>query len=178
MRGRRSVESNPEVIPPGRSTPLDGDEGDDSLVRILAALLDTAFCLPGTNFRFGLDPLIGAIPGVGDTLSALIAVFLIIRSARYGLPKIVLARMALNVIINAVGGTIPVIGDAFSFWYKSNAMNYALLKKHAFSAPKRASIVGDWVFVVGLVGGTVLLLFFALYGFISLVAALFSALHR
>ena len=171
------VDQEPEVIPPGRNLPQ-SETGDDSVVRIVSALLDTAFRLPGTNFRFGLDPLIGAIPGVGDTLSALVAVFLIIRSAQYGLPKIVLCRMALNVLINAVGGTVPVVGDAFSFWFKSNAMNYALLKKHAFAGPRHASTRTEWFFVVGLVGGTLLILFLALYGFISLVVGLFSMLHH
>ena len=66
---------------------------DEQLLGFLAKLMDTMFVLPGTNIRFGLDPLIGLLPGVGDSLDALISSFLIARSARYGVPRIVMARM-------------------------------------------------------------------------------------
>ncbi len=122
--------------------------GDDSIIAFVARLMDTAFVIPGTNIRFGLDPLIGLLPGFGDTATALVSVLLILQSSRHGVPKIVLARMALNVLLNTAVGAIPVAGDVFSMWFKSNAMNYALLRKHA--GDRRKSTLRDWMFVAGL----------------------------
>src|SRR5438094_4452288 len=112
-------------------------ERDERVLRFISQLMDTMFVIPGTNIRFGLDPIIGLLPGVGDAIDALISSFLISRAARYGVPKIVVLRMMFNVLINTVGGAIPVLGDAFSVWWKSNMMNYELLRKHASS--RRAS---------------------------------------
>jgi hypothetical protein len=117
----------------------------ESLFRWLAFFMDDLVRLPGTRFRFGLDPLIGLIPGFGDTGSALISAMALIAAARRGLPKILLARMALNILINEAIGIIPIVGDAFSFWFKSNARNYELLRKYA-DRPER-STRSDWIFV-------------------------------
>ncbi len=122
----------------------------EPLFRFLALVMDNLLRLPGTNFRFGLDPLLGLIPGLGDTGSALISAMALIAAARRGLPKILLARMALNILINEAIGIIPIAGDAFSFWFKSNARNYELLRRYT-AAPRR-STRGDWIFV-GLVLG-------------------------
>jgi hypothetical protein len=102
--------------------------------------------VPGTQLRFGLDPLMGLLPGFGDTGSAIVSALALIAAARRGLPKILLARMSLNILINEAVGIIPIVGDAFSFWFKSNARNYELLKE--FSAAPRRSTASDWAFVV------------------------------
>ncbi len=107
--------------------------------------MDNFLRVPGTQFRFGLDPLMGLLPGLGDTGSAIISAMALIAAARRGLPKILLARMSLNILINEAIGIIPVAGDAFSFWFKSNARNYELLKRH--TAAPRASTKSDWLFV-------------------------------
>lgn len=120
----------------------------DPLVEFLARLLDSRFRVPGTSLRFGLDPLLGLIPGLGDSASALVSVLLILKSARHGLPRVVMIRMAVNVLLNAAIGAIPVAGDLFSFWFKANQINYQLLQKHA--GPRRRSTVADWVFLLGL----------------------------
>ena len=91
---------------------------DDPFVALVSRLMDTAFVIPGTNIRFGLDPILGLIPGFGDGAAALTSVALFLQSARYGLRRIVLARMALNVLLNGTLGAIPVVGDVFSFWFK------------------------------------------------------------
>ena len=109
--------------------------------------MDEFIRVPGTNFRVGLDPLIGLLPGLGDTSSALISAFALIQAARRGVPKILLARMSFNILVNEIVGTIPIIGDAFSFWFKSNARNYAIIKDHI--ATPGASRRSDWVFVIG-----------------------------
>jgi len=112
----------------------------------LALIMDEIVRVPGTKFRFGLDPLIGLIPGIGDTSSALVSAFALIQAARLGVPKILLARMSLNILINEIIGIIPVVGDAFSFWFKSNARNYQIIKDHR-GAPG-VSRRSDWVFVI------------------------------
>ena len=135
---------------------------DDPVLAFIARLMDTAFVVPGTNIRFGLDPLIGLVPGLGDTLGSLVSVFLILQSARYGVPKVVLARMAMNVMANTVVGAIPVVGDAFSVYFKSNVKNYELLRRHA--GTQRKSTVGDWVFVVAVLAVVLSVIAFVIIG--------------
>ncbi len=118
----------------------------EPLFRWLALIMDNFLRVPGTQFRFGLDPLMGLLPGLGDTGSAIVSAMALIAAARRGLPKILLARMSLNILINEAVGIIPIVGDAFSFWFKSNARNYELLKQ--FSSAPRRSTASDWVFVV------------------------------
>jgi Domain of unknown function (DUF4112) len=117
----------------------------DPLFKWLAVVMDEFARVPGTRFRFGLDPLIGLIPGLGDTASAIVSAGTLIYAARCGLPKVLLARMSLNILINEVVGIVPGIGDAFSFWFKSNSRNYDLLQRH-WGAPRRPR-TSDWIFV-------------------------------
>jgi hypothetical protein len=132
-----------EVLPP--------EEGRkriqiEPLFRWLALIMDEFLRLPGTRFRFGLDPILGLFPGIGDTASAVISALALLQAARAGLPKIVLARMSLNILINELVGIIPGVGDAFSFWFKSNARNYRLFQEHATGTRKARS--SDWIFVI------------------------------
>jgi Domain of unknown function (DUF4112) len=118
----------------------------EPLFRWLARIMDEFLRLPGTRFRFGLDPILGLLPGVGDTASAIISALALLHAARCGLPKIVLARMSLNILINEIVGIIPGIGDAFSFWFKSNARNYRILQEHTTGVGKARR--SDWIFVI------------------------------
>ncbi len=192
----REIEVEVEVLPPGATTGARSESGptapgqsgpargvkidqpkpqfDDPFISLVARLMDSAFTIPGTNIRFGLDPLIGLWPGVGDGASALTSVMLLLKSVRYGLPRIVLARMALNVILNGTLGALPIIGDAFSFWFKSNERNYALLRQHA--AKPTGSTRSDWFFVLALVGGTVLILALTVIGYVAMVATIIKLL--
>src|SRR5262249_16445091 len=101
-----------EVLPPEEDRPRSELE---SIFRWLALIMDDLLRFPGTQFRFGLDPLLGLLPGIGDTSSAIISAMALIAAARRGVPKILLARMSLNILINEGVGMIPVLGDAFSF---------------------------------------------------------------
>ena len=112
--------------------------------------MDELLRLPGTKFRFGLDPLIGLLPGLGDTASAFVSALTLIQAARLGVPKILLARMSLNILTNEIIGIIPGVGDAFSFWFKSNTRNYNLLQRH-MTAPQH-SRKSDWIFVAVVIG--------------------------
>jgi hypothetical protein len=155
-----------EVLPPEEK---EKPSELEPLFRWLALIMDNFLRVPGTTFRFGLDPLMGLLPGIGDTGSAIISAMALIAAARRGIPKILLARMALNILINEAVGIIPVVGDAFSFWFKSNARNYELLKRQT-GAPRR-STRGDWIFVALVLGALFVLLlvslavsFWLLYG--------------
>jgi hypothetical protein len=134
-----------EVLPPEEKRKRQGLE---PLFKWLAYIMDDVVRVPGTTFRFGLDPLLGLIPGIGDTSSALVSAIALVQAVRVGVPKVLLMRMAANIFVNEIIGVVPVVGDAFSFWFKSNARNYEILKHHRLgSSPPRAS---DWVFVVGI----------------------------
>ena len=96
----------------------------------LARVLDTQFRIPGTGFRFGIEPLIGLIPGVGDIFSGGLGFYLIARAIRFRVPAVVIGRMLFNTVLDAVVGVIPVVGDLFDFAYRSNARNIALLERY------------------------------------------------
>ena len=136
-----------EVLPPeDRSGSRRTSASLEPLFRWLALIMDEFLRFPGTKIRFGLDPIIGLLPGIGDVSSAIISAMALIHAARYGVPKILLARMATNILINELVGIIPGLGDAFSFWFKSNVRNYQLLRRYS-AAPTR-SRKGDWIFLV------------------------------
>jgi hypothetical protein len=127
------------------------------LARFLAELLDQRFTIPGTSIRFGLDPILGLIPGIGDAIANLAGSAILLIAAQYRLPKIVLLRMGLNVAFNALIGAIPVVGDIFSIWFRSNVRNVRLLERYV-SAERQAPTTGDWIFVLAVILGIVLLL--------------------
>lgn len=157
-----------EVLPPGST------RDDMHLSRIIAWILDDLIPIPGTKYRIGLDPLIGLFPGLGDSSTAVFSSLILIHALRAGLPRIVLVRMALNILLNSLVGAIPVAGDVFSAWFKSNQRNYALLQKHAGAA--RNSTRTDWIFV-SLIIGAVLLVAIGMSLLVGLVVyKLFSAL--
>lgn len=138
-----------EVLPPEQK----GNPREvEPLFRWVALIMDNLLRVPGTQFRFGIDPLIGLIPGIGDTGAAMVSAFTLIQAARQGVPKIILARMSVNVLLNELIGIVPVVGDAFSFWFKSNARNYDLLRKHTeVGGPARKAGASDWLFVIGVI---------------------------
>jgi len=112
-------------------------------------LLDEAFRVPGTNFRFGWDPIIGLIPWAGDALTALVGAALIVQGHQMRIPRVVQLRMLLNIGIDLIVGIVPFVGDAADFVWKSNTKNFALLERHT---PRvQPATRGDWLFVAGLV---------------------------
>ena len=93
----------------------------------LARLMDVQFRLPGTKFRFGLDGLIGLIPGVGDVIGTAVSAWIILEARRLGASRWTLTRMAGNVLLEMVVGTIPLVGDLFDFAFKANVRNLRML---------------------------------------------------
>jgi len=116
------------------------------LMRRWARIFDSAFRIPGTQITFGIDPILGVFPGIGDLVSPVFSLFLLWHGARLRVPKIVLARMVLNAAIDAGVGAIPVVGDLFDFAWKANEWNLALLEKHAMPGQRASSV--DWLFVI------------------------------
>jgi hypothetical protein len=97
---------------------------------LLSHLLDTAFVIPGTNRRVGLDAAIGLIPVVGDLISTALSSYIVWEARRLGVPKLTLMRMIANVAIDGAVGAIPLAGDVFDAFYKANRRNVALLRRH------------------------------------------------
>lgn len=136
-----------EVLPPEDGPRSERTSASlESRFRWLALIMDDLLRVPGTKLRFGLDPIIGLLPGIGDVTAAIVSAIAFVHAARSGVPRILLARMAMNILINELVGIIPGLGDAFSFWFKSNVRNYELLRRYS-AAPAR-SRRADWIFVI------------------------------
>lgn len=147
---RRPAEQEPD---------LTEDQREDlrQFADLIARILDTSFQIPGTGIRFGLDPLLGLLPGAGDAVAGLIGSTILLLAAKLQVPRIVLVRMSSNMAINAIVGAVPLVGDAFSVWFRSNARNAELLRRHA-AAERRPSTLQDWLFVLSLGAATLLVI--------------------
>lgn len=151
------VVTKPSSFPShGASEPEAQRQALVAAAELLARILDATVRIPGTSLYLGLDPLIGLIPGVGDVLAGFMGTIILGLAARLQVPRIVIARMSVNLLINGVIGTIPVFGDLFSVWFRSNSRNAELLRQAATRSARATH--RDWIYVVGLIGGTVMLL--------------------
>jgi hypothetical protein len=112
----------------------------------IAALLDDMWRIPGTHIRFGLDAIVGWIPGIGDAMAGVASCFIVFASWRRGVPSVTLTRMVANILLEATVGAVPVVGDIFHVAWKANRRNYRLLlrEKEQPAANKRR----DWMFLI------------------------------
>ena len=108
----------------------------DRTLQALEILLDEAFVIPGTGIRFGLDGIIGLVPGLGDVLAGVLSLVIPLAGWLRGLPYVTLARMVVNLGIGVLVGTVPVLGDAFDIAWKANRRDYRLLTRH-LGSPRR-----------------------------------------
>jgi hypothetical protein len=99
-------------------------------LKSLSRLLDSAIGIPGTRYRFGLDAIVGLVPGIGDAIGAIFSIYIIFQAARLGVPKSTLARMIGNVGVDTIVGEIPLLGDLFDVGFKSNIRNLSLIEQH------------------------------------------------
>lgn len=113
-----------------------GNAPDIRDIEFLAVLLDSRFRVPFTRFRFGLDPVLGLIPGIGDAAMAVPACYILYRAHRLGARRRVLARMAWNIAVDFAVGTIPVLGDLFDAAFRANLRNLALLRRELAENPE------------------------------------------
>lgn len=142
-------------------------------LRRISHVLDNAIPIPGTKFRFGIDPILGLIPGGGDTVSAFFAAYIVWEAATLGLPKEILMRMFSNILFDTFAGSIPVAGDLFDVAWKANAKNVALLEDY-LKLPESKEKPDKWFLFFLLIG---LILFVAVVGTISfLIVSFFISL--
>jgi hypothetical protein len=150
------------------------------LVEWLSNWMDTRFEVPGLGVRFGLDALVGLVPGLGDVVTTLVSLYIIGLAGRTGLPRITVARMSLNVAIDMLLGAIPFVGDLFDVWWKANQRNARLLVERLSdpAARNRRATLADWFFV----GAMILALVAVFVGIVALAvfvaAALLHAVER
>jgi hypothetical protein len=138
----------------------------------LSRWMDGLFRIPGVGWRFGLDALIGLIPGLGDTATSVVSFYVLVAGVRYRVPKVTLLRMGLNIAIDYALGSVPLVGDVFDMFWKSNQMNVELLRKRATVSvdESREGRLSDWLFV----GLIMLVLIILLLGSIALSVYLLS----
>ena len=120
-------------------------------LRKFSRLLDSAIGIPGTKFRFGLDPILGLIPGAGDFLGTALSAYLVVEAARLGVPKETLVKMVSNIVLESAVGTVPVIGDLFDAAWKANTKNFELVEAH-LNIPQAVEKKNTW-FIFLLIAG-------------------------
>ncbi|MEQ8973042.1 MAG: DUF4112 domain-containing protein [Coleofasciculus sp. C1-SOL-03] len=120
-------------------------------LRRLSNLLDNAIPIPGTPWRFGLDPVLGLLPGAGDFLGTAFSAYIVLEAARIGIPRSLLGQMVINILLDTVIGSVPVVGDIADATWKANTKNMALLETYLDSPqPEKQT---DWFFLVWLLLG-------------------------
>ncbi len=143
------------------------------MLRVWQRLLDSQFRVPGTNIRFGWDPILGLIPWAGDVVTAFFACALVVHAHQMRLPRVVQLRMLMNVGIDVLVGVVPFAGDVADLFWKANSRNMAILEAHA--ARPRPATAADWLFVGGVIAAILLV---ALVPIAVMYWLLHAVLHR
>src|SRR5215471_15901629 len=149
-----------QVIEPILITDPQRQQAVDTDVELLARWMDNVFEIPGTGIRFGLDAIIGLVPGLGDIITSVVSMYILKVAARRGVPRVVMLRMSMNLAVDYLAGSLPVVGDVFDVYWKANIKNVELLKRHANATPSQAKHgrAGDWLFVGTLIAALAALL--------------------
>ncbi|NNK62466.1 MAG: DUF4112 domain-containing protein [Gemmatimonadetes bacterium] len=142
--------------PPASPAATERTAGELRRARTVARVLDDLIPVPGTSWRVGLDPLFGLVPGLGDWIGWAASLHLLVSGARAGADAATLTRMAGNVLLDALAGVVPVLGDLFDLGWKANRRNLALLER-VVADPSRTARASRGV-VGTVIGGTVALL--------------------
>lgn len=152
----------PDVVEPDEKLPR-----DLVALRRFAHLMDRAFALPGTKMRFGLDAVIGLIPGIGDLVGGVMSTWIIAGALRHRVPARIILRMIFNVAVDLTFGAVPVAGDVFDFLFEENVKNMRLLEKYRDrSRPPRTT--GAIALILGMI--VLFLVMFALSLVVGMVA--------
>jgi hypothetical protein len=176
-RAARGANADLKLVRPQR-TQVEIEQSLDQLSR----WMDGLFRIPGTGWRFGLDAIVGLIPGIGDTATTIVSLYILAAGVRYRVSKATLLRMGANIAIDYIVGSIPIVGDLFDAAWKANEMNVELLRRRATvpAAEARRGRVSDWLFVglitvglLALLAGSIALTFFLLSYVAHYLAALF-----
>jgi hypothetical protein len=148
----------------------------EPIFKWVALIMDRLIRIPGVKKRLGLNPILDLVPGVGDIAAALVSVSVLVYGIRRGVPKILLGRMAVNVLINEVVGILPVVGSIFAFWFTANTRNYELLREH-LDTPRR-STTGDKIFVGVVLGLVIFVIFAGIVGSLLILYAIANSISR
>jgi hypothetical protein len=130
-----------------------GDPRRLEILRRWSRLLDSAFGIPGTRIRLGLDAILGLVPGLGDLVTPLFSSILLLHAAQMGVPKVVQFRMLVNTVVDAFIGFVPVIGDVFDLAWKANLRNVELIERHARGHTRPT--LSDWIFLWAIVAALI-----------------------
>lgn len=151
---KSSIPLEPEVIDhrTGQTRSADLEQ-----LKFLATLMDSVFEIPGIRLRFGLDAILGLLPGLGDFATSFVTLYILQEAHRRGVSRVTLARMGFNILVDWLVGTIPLVGDLFDIGWKSNLKNVALLLEHA-DAGERRRTTGDWIYLGSIIAGLLLVL--------------------
>ncbi len=140
----------------------------------LAHWMDDRFTIPGTDIRFGLDPIISLIPGAGDWFAGMISSYFILLGARADVPPAVLGRMGFNVLLDITIGAIPLLGDIFDVGWKANTKNAELLEEYRSDSETTERHSKTLLWTVGIV--MILLIIALLWGAFWLIGEIFEAI--
>lgn len=148
-------------------------------LEVLSRLMDSQFAIPGLGWRFGLDSIVGLIPGLGDAGTSLVSLYILASAVRYRVPKITLLRMGFNIGLDWAVGSLPLVGDLFDAWWKSNSMNIELIRRRAaVSADEaRKGRLSDWLFVAVIMLALIAILIGSLIFAYFIIAWLWSQLR-
>lgn len=169
----KSATIEPEII--DNRGPWRANATDMERMKFLAKMMDSAVEIPGLKVRFGLDAILGLIPGFGDFATSLISLYILQEAHRRGVSRMTLARMGSNIMVDWLVGSIPVLGDVFDVYWKSNVKNVALLQQHEANPPSplRKS-AGDKIFLAIIIG----ILLLVLVGSLTISYLLVSSVLR
>lgn len=145
-----------------------------SQLSMMAKLMDAQFKIPGTDIRFGLDALIGLVPGAGDLTTFGISSYMLWVMVKNGASGFVLARMIMNVLIDTLFGSIPILGDVFDVAFKSNLKNMKLMQEHYVEGRHNGSA---WKVIIPVLLILFLLMTAILYGLYLLISGLWHLLQ-
>lgn len=168
---KETIQPDIRIIRPGHAS-SNGRANSSSmrLVEEMARWLDSKFVIPGTNIRFGLDPIISLVPVLGDLFSYLLSAALIYTMHNHGASRKVVIKMVMNSTLDAVIGSIPLIGSVFDVFYRSNDRNLRLLREHIHEGKHQGSGTG---ILVAVAIGSILLVAAAIFGIVKLFEAIF-----
>ena len=148
----------------------------ESVFNLVSVVMDRLIRIPGLKKRLGLNPIVDLVPGFGDIAAAVLSVSVLLYGIRRGVPKILLGRMALNVLINEVVGLIPIVGSIFAFWFTANTRNYELIREH-LDTPRRSTKT-DKIFVAVILALVVLVILGGIFGTFLMLHELAKLLAR
>jgi len=144
--------AEPELIDHRETVHAQLPGADREALRKLSKWMDNAFEIPGLGIRFGLDSLLGLLPGFGDAATSLVSLYILQAASRHNVSRVTLARMGFNIGLDWLVGSLPLVGDLFDIYFKANLRNVALLEKHLDANPQaqKQARRGDWLFMTAL----------------------------